>query len=362
MKRINSHNGAQGLICLPESRRGRRSEAQQVEEDRRFDAFRDKLLEIQSRLDFTPGTRGWCYLAENAGMVTKGDFDRLERLLSDWRREGLLPLCFCASDEKRAAENLESLDEVSPQEYAERQLRSAANCWFWYDPISFWSYQPYYIEVAVEKVDLRELFTKVCAEYHVPIWNAGGWSDLNSRAATLLRFREHVEEGRRCVLLYCGDLDPAGEHISDIIRKNLRDLSQAQEVQWWFPDEDGQLIIDRFGLNIDFIKAHNLTWIDGLETGSGGDLASPKHPDHWKPYVQNYLKKYGPRKVEANALVVRHEAGRRLCRQAILKYIDQDGIRRYQKALQRKRNQVKKALPDVMRTMLDGGNGKPKGR
>jgi hypothetical protein len=341
-------------ICLPESRKGRRSAAQQVMEDRQFDAFITKLKEIGSRLDFTPGTRGWCYLAENEGMITKGDFDRLEGLITKWRKDGRLPLDFCACDEKRAAQNLEELTLRTPEEHARIYVEDTLECWQYYKPISFWSYQPCYIEMAVEKVDLRVLFEKICSEYHIPIWNAGGWSDVNSRADLMRRFQEHDQEGRHCVLLYCGDFDPAGLHISDAIRENIRQLENAVG---WFPDDD-RLIIDRFGLNYDFIMTNRLTWIDGLETGSGKRLDDPNHDDHKKPYVQNYLKKYGPRKVEANALVVRHEAGRQLCRDAIEKYIDPDGIKRYNATLQRKRNQVKKVLPDVMKAMLNGKNGK----
>ncbi len=98
-----------------------------------------------------------------------------------------------------------------------------------------------------------------------------------------------------------------------------------------YPDN---LIIDRFGLNHDFIQEQNLTWIDNLETSSGGHLDNPKHKDHHKPYVQSYLAKFGARKVEANALVVRAEAGRELCRQAILKYVSEDEPRDYQARLE----------------------------
>jgi hypothetical protein len=89
----------------------------------------------------------------------------------------------------------------------------------------------------------------------------------------------------------------------------------------------------RFGLNADFIEANGLTWIEGLEASSGGDLANPRHKEHKKAYVQDYLQKFGARKVEANTLVVRPEQGRQLCRDAILKYIDQDGIAEYEEAL-----------------------------
>jgi hypothetical protein len=284
-------------------------------------------------------------------MIGKGDFKRLESLLGDWRKSGLLPLDFCSNDEKRAPVNLEDLDSGNPSLYAKSHVRVAATCWERYEPISLWSFQPCYVEMAVEKSDLRTLFEAVCAEYHVPIWNAGGWSDINSRADLMNRFREHDAAGRRCVLLYCGDFDPAGLLISQTIRKNLMDLETAVG---WSPDED-RLVIDRFGLNEDFIEANNLLWVDGLETGGGKyNLEDPRHPDHNKPYVQDYLTLYGARKVEANALVTHFEAGRRLCREAIERYIDLSGILRYEEELRVERLKVREVLPAVMRTMFDG--------
>ena len=53
---------------------------------------------------------------------------------------------------------------------------------------------------------------------------------------------------------------------------------------------------------VDFIERHGLTWIDGLVTSSGQDLASSRHKDHKAAYVQDYLSQFGARKCEANAL------------------------------------------------------------
>ena len=57
-------------------------------------------------------------------------------------------------------------------------------------------------------------------------------------------FQEAEAEGLQPVLLYCGDHDPMGLHISNTLMKNFQDLSKA--VGW---DPDG-LVIDRFGLNV----------------------------------------------------------------------------------------------------------------
>jgi hypothetical protein len=173
-------------------------------------------------------------------------------------------------------------------------------------------------KLVVEKLDLRNLFESTCAEFRVPITNAKGWLDLNSRADMMRRFEKHEKAGRRCVLLLCGDHDPGGLLITNTARKNIEDLSGAVG---WTPEH---LIIKRFGLNVDFIEENGLTWIDNLETSSGGRLDDVNHDDHDKSYVQNYIKRYGVRKCEANALVSQPELGRKLCRDAILEYLPED--------------------------------------
>jgi hypothetical protein len=112
--------------------------------------------------------------------------------------------------------------------------------------------------------------------------------------------------------------DPGGLQISDFLRWNMADLEKAVG---WSPEN---LTIDRLGLNADFINDNGLTWIDNLETSKGGRLDDPRHPDHRKAYVQDYLARFGARKCEANALVVRPPAGRDLLHRAILKYLPYD--------------------------------------
>jgi hypothetical protein len=48
--------------------------------------------------------------------------------------------------------------------------------------------------------------------------------------------------------------------------------------------------------------------------------------------------------VEANALVVRPEAGRELCRQAILKYVPETAIADYESRLAIKREELRQAI------------------
>jgi hypothetical protein len=301
-------------------------------------AFCALILEIRSTMDFLVGSRGWCYILERHGL-RKGDFDAAQKLINDCRKSGNLPLNLCAGDSSRATIGIEQLTPRGVEAEVEswiKYFRDSSHKQ--YTPISFWSDLNVYVEVAVEKLDLRNLFASACAGFHVPITNFKGWSDLNSRAAMMLRFKMHESQGRRCILLLCGDHDPGGLRITEKMRKNLEDLSSAVG---WSPDN---LVIIRFGLNADFIDDHNLTWIDNLETSSGEQLDDPDHNDHDKRYVQDYIKQFGVRKCEANALVVEPEVGRQLCRDAILEHVPADAVQRYERRLDRVRKQLQRAF------------------
>jgi hypothetical protein len=333
-------------IIMPKRPRGRPSAAQNEAYEADVERFCTAINEIASTLEFAVSSRGWCYILEEHGLV-KGDFDAAQRLINDCRKSGQLPIDICAIDERRSADNLDDLDEITPDQMAARIVDYIRRAHETYTPFSFWDDQEYYVEMVVEKIDLKNLFGPVCEEFHIPIQNAGGGGDLHLRAGMMKRFARWEAEGKKCVLLYCGDFDPGGLHISDSIHSNLEDMAQATD---WWPDD---LIIERFGLTFDFIEEQGLSWIENLETSSGGRLDDPRHPDHNKPYVQDYLKRYCPRsadggwigrKVEANALVVRPEAGRDLCRQAILRYVDPDSPNAYEDRLAPEQDKVRRAI------------------
>jgi hypothetical protein len=330
-------------ITLPRRRRGRQSTASQAQYDANVAAFCEAILQIRSTLDFDVSSRGWAYIFENRGVITKDELDACQDLINECRKNGMLPLDICAADETRTFENIEQVDETTPAEEARYILADARRAHLRYRPRSFWEFQDCYVQMVVEKIDLKSLFGPVCAQFHVPIANAKGWSDLNLRADMMRRFGEWQDRGKQPVLLYCGDFDPAGINISRCMADNLADLAGAVG---WHPEH---LIINRFGLNRDFIDEHGLTWIDNLITGSGVCLSRSTHPDHGRPYVQNYIRQHGVRKVEANALVVRPEAGRALCRDAVLQYVDLDGAAEFHRVTQERRELVAAEVARLMR-------------
>jgi hypothetical protein len=305
--------------------------------------FCARLLEVRSRLDFDPGSRGWAYLLEGDRLIDKDELDAAQDLINNCRKSGDLPLDFCCEDDKRAAENLERI-HPDPQERAAAIFDYVQSAEAHYTPFSFWDGLDTYVQVATEKSSTKNLFTKVCAEFYIPIANIGGWADLNVRAGFMRRFAEKEAEGKRCVLLAFTDLDPGGLNIAKFLRSNLEDLARAVG---WRPDN---LTVDRFGLDDDFVERHGLTWIDNLTTANGDyPLNHPRHRDHNKPYVQDYLRKYGVRKVESDALLKVPELGRQLCRQAILKYVPASAPRRYRNKLKPVRAELRRELDRLLR-------------
>jgi len=294
-----------------------------------FIKFAEMLGSIDKQIGFKLSARGWCYQLEGFGLITKAQFNRIENILNKCRAKGYLAIDFTAEEEARQFSGIEIPQELTPAEYLKEYLRAPLRCEEWYTP-DWWDGEEYYIQMVVEKIDLKTLFSPVCSQYHIPIATSKGWSSMLQRAEYAKRFQEAEDKGLGCVLLYCGDHDPDGLRISDFLYTNLKDL---EGIRWsdgtpgYNPDG---LVISRFGLDYAFIEANGLTWIDNLITGSKKDLASPSHPNHLLPYVQDYIKTYGTRKCEANALVVRPAEAEGLVRDAVESHLGITALDRFE--------------------------------
>lgn len=292
--------------------------------------FAELLLEMQRKIPFKVSSRGWGYLMEQGGYINKSQFDKVEDNINKCRKTGLIPVDFVAEEDARAFSGVERPSDGDLSDTLQWMLEDVLDGSRHFTP-DWWAGEKYYLQVVVEKVDLKTLFEEICHKYHIPIANSKGWSSILQRAEYAERFRQAEEQGLKCVLLYCGDHDPDGLRISDTMRANLEQLS---EIRWsnGRPGYDPKdLIIERFGLNYDFIIKNKYTWIDNLITGRGLDLADPKHPNYKLPYLQNYRKTIGKRKCEANAVVTTPKVARELMENTILKYLGKDAPTRFSK-------------------------------
>ncbi len=302
--------------------------------------FSRELIQLGNEIGFKISARGWCYQLEGFGLITKAEFDKAENLINNCRRQGYLPIDFTAEEEGRQFSGIELPERETPVGHFAKVLKWSLYCEDFYTP-DWWDGEDYYIQMIVEKIDLKTLFSPVCEEYHIPIATTKGWSSMRQRAEYAKRFNEAESEGLKCVLLYCGDHDPDGLRISDFLRSNLADLADI----YWEGGMTGydpvDLTIERFGLGYDFIEKNNLSWIDNLITGSKKNLASPSHPNYSMPYVQEYLDEIGARKCEANALVVRPREAEDLVRSAIENYLGADVIKRFDKRHEAIKQQIR---------------------
>lgn len=305
--------------------------------------FADLLVEMSDTIGFKVSSRGWCYLMEQAGHINKSQFDKVDDAVNRCRKEGLIPVDFVAEEDARAFAGVEEPDNDTMKELLRRRLDYVIDGWKFYTP-DWWDGEEYYIQMLVEKIDLKTLFSPVCQRYHIPVANAKGWSSILQRAEYARRFKEAEERGLKCVLLYCGDHDPDGLRISDTLRNNL---FQVQDIRW----EDGtqgydpsDLEIHRFGLNYKFILDNKYTWIDNLITGSGKNLADRAHRNFKLPYVQEYLKTIGARKCEANAIVTTPRKAELLVVDEIEKWLGKGAKERFRK----KRETIKKEYEETL--------------
>jgi len=340
-------------LCLP-SGRGKNRVSQMI-------MFSEKLKLISKQIGFKLSTRGWCYQLEGFGLITKAEFDKVEKIINDCRKDGYLPVDFVFEEDARLFSGVEIPEDETPLEYFADYIRTSLNCYKYYIP-DWWEDEEYYIQMLVEKIDLKSLFEPICKDYHIPIATSKGWSSIIQRAKYSRRFKETEDEGLKCVLLYCGDHDPDGLRISDTIRKNLVELNKVTWNDGYSGYNPSNLIIDRFGLNYDFIIKNKLSWIENLITGSKKNLASPNHQNHNLPYVQDYLKNVGVRKCEANSLVVKPEEGRKLCRDAIEHYLHHDAINRFKEKRKAVEQEVsdyleEKGLKDSLQKIIDDITG-----
>lgn len=313
---------------------------------KQLEKFADWINAISDEIGFKVSSRGWGYILEQKGIITKDQFNKVEDVINRCRRNGLLPVDFVAEESSRAFSEIHHPSEETINEHIQKWLEAAQNSDRYYTP-DWWDGEEYYIQTVVEKIDLVTLFQPISKDYHIPIANSKGWSSILQRAEYCRRFAEAEEKGLKCVLLYCGDHDPDGLRISETLRKNLEDISDVtwgDGVRGYNPEN---LIIDRFGLQYEFIQKNKLTWIDNLITGSGKNLASPNHPNFDLPYLQTYLKKVGERKCEANSVVVVPDMGRKMYIKAIEKYLGKDSLDRFKKKRAAVRAEIDEVLEEV---------------
>jgi len=329
-------------FTLPRLGRGNWGEARRRRHEQDMEPVVRWMRNYIHRIGFAPVARSWLYAFESEGVITKGDFNWCGKWIADHRKwiradgaGALIPWDFVANDESRSMSGWDFHDEAETSiEHINNRVRDALEGAKQYSPCSYWRFQDHYPIIWSEKKDLLKLFRDELPEA-VKRFAGKGQANLGARIEVIKQCRFAEAHGMKPVILYCGDHDPSGIKISDGIVENLRFAAQGLGWESRLEEMDADSRVVRFGLNAEFIDNAGLLWIDGLETSRDerkgtNDLADPKHPDHFKPYVQSYLQEFGPRKCEANALIANPTAARALIRDELWRWLSHEGQKAWQ--------------------------------
>jgi len=312
----------------------------------------EAIEEMSNDTGYKFGPRGWAYYAEGLGLITKGEFARFEKLLTDMRKAGELDPNVIEADVSRIATTVHDYEASSYEpegfaRYAVDQIKPELESWAnSFHEIGYWDNLDYYVEMIVEKKDLLQIFQDTANRHKVRITNGKGDTDIHSRLAILERFRDHSYEGRRPILLAIGDHDPKGLDIVTGLKRTLMSCVNLKGLEWDDPDFD----VVNIGLTADQINEMGLMKIPNLETGGGKDLADRKHADHYKPYVQDYINTHGVWKVEANALVSNPDGAIQLFEDALSEFIPNDHWIDRREENSEGRSAVREEIEQLMKT------------
>jgi len=296
----------------------------------------DVILTEHDKLSFSPTARGWAYILEGLGVCSKGDFENVGARITRARKMGMLPLNITAEDETRSTNGGSWITRDLPTMIRD-EITGIAD---FYSSCVIEEFTGIHLELVVEKLDLVGMLQNITRRYRIPVTCSRGWSDLHLRAEMIRRCTKYKMP---TVILMFGDHDPGGLSITESFKDNLAELLPALGMDC-LPD----MTFDRVGLNADDIDRLGLTWIDGLETSGGVDLASPKHKQHSSKPVQDYLSRFGARKCEANALLRNPDAAEAIMQKAIDRYVNPHYLMAYEEAREDDRQTAHQAITKAL--------------
>jgi hypothetical protein len=170
-------------IKLPTKIRGRPKAGQREAYLAELELMASQIRDIAKSARQKASSRGWCYLLEGFGVINKSEFDDCEGFINEARKLGILPIDFVLEEVARSFDGLETIDWREPKQFLVDYLEGAKEVYSYYEGVSFWEAQPVYIQMLVEKIDLKQLFRNITRKYHIPIATSRGWYSILQRAS-----------------------------------------------------------------------------------------------------------------------------------------------------------------------------------
>ncbi|MCP4408797.1 MAG: hypothetical protein GY807_13740 [Gammaproteobacteria bacterium] len=186
--------------------------------DEKVQLISDLIVIVHAQQPMT--VRQVFYRATVKGLVekTEAGYSKIQRLLVEMRRSGLLPFQWIA-DNSRSVYRIETFD--SPQDAVEMTAQFYRK--------SLWSQQPVHVEVWLEKDALTGVVRPVTSEYDIGLYVARGFASLSF----LHTSAEMISEiGKPTYIYHLGDHDPSGLMAGEKIESTLRELAPEAEIHF----------------------------------------------------------------------------------------------------------------------------------
>lgn len=166
------------------------------------------IIEASVRIlaEIRPATvRAVCYRLFTEGLIdrmAKSNTDKVSRLLVGAREQGLIPWHWIV-DETREAERISTWN--NPAEIIDATVRQYRK--------DYWSMQPNRVEIWSEKGTVRGTLASVLDEFGVTFRVMHGYGSATSLFTAA---QDSVGSDKPLTVLYVGDWDPSGLHMSEV--------------------------------------------------------------------------------------------------------------------------------------------------
>jgi hypothetical protein len=158
---------------------------------------------------------------------TRSCYNHLTKVLKDERITGRVPWARIVDSSKPMF--LQAEDEREDVS-AERKFQRVTDTYASAEDVfrqtrfytSYWSFQPEYVEVWVEKDALARILREITDKYMVSLVVCKGYQSITNEKNRRDYYTEGIQQ-RKATIIYFGDYDPRGENIPQVI---VRDFSR----------------------------------------------------------------------------------------------------------------------------------------
>lgn len=246
----------------------------------------NRILDDFARQGYRLTLRQLYYQLVGQALIPNSDqsYKRIGSILSDARNAGLVDW---EHIEDRNREMVENSHWDSPGE-----LMRTYGQHFWYDA---WDNQTTRVEVYVEKDALTSVLEPVCRRNDVGFTANKGYSSSSAMYEAGQRIGDHLSHGLNVVLLYLGDHDPSGIHMTQDVEERIKlyagvrvyDQDDPTGRRFYETDDADLITVKRLALNMDQVRQYKPPPNPAKISDSRSD---------------KYIAKYGDKSWELDAL------------------------------------------------------------